>query len=280
MLTGYTLPTGLHKSGKGNPKTSTAACNAAKSHRIPVALAEKSWYVIFSKAPAKSFYTFRTESGVHVLRYFWLRFTKLLFGLILYGLGIVMTMKANLGFAPWDVFHQGTANVFGITIGSASIAIGLVICIVVALAGEKLGLGTILNMLVIGLVVDAALFLGIIPTMNGWIQGVAMMAAGLLVISLASYFYIDSGFGAGPRDSLMVVLERKTGLPVGVCRAIVEGSAVLVGWILGGPVGLGTVLAAFGIGFCIQLVFFLLRFETTRVQHETLQTTLRHFVSR
>ncbi len=202
-----------------------------------------------------------------------------MFGLILFGLGVVMTMKANLGFAPWDVFHQGTANVFGITIGSASIAIGLVICIVVALAGEKLGLGTILNMLVVGLVVDAALFWSIIPAMNGRVQGVAMMTAGFLVISLASYFYIDSGFGAGPRDSLMVVLERKTGLPVGVCRAMVEGSAVFVGWMLGGPVGIGTVLAAFGIGLCIQLVFSLLRFETTRIRHETLQATFRHFTS-
>jgi hypothetical protein len=213
------------------------------------------------------------------LKSFRRRLAKLMFGLILYGIGIVMTMKASLGFAPWDVFHQGTANVFGISIGSASIAVGLVICIIVALAGEKLGLGTILNMLVIGLVVDAALFLGIIPAMQGWIQGIAMMIGGLLVISLASYFYIDSGFGAGPRDSLMVVLERKTGLPVGVCRAVVEGSAVLFGWMLGGPVGLGTVLAAFGIGFCIQLVFSILKFETTRVRHETLQATFRQFFS-
>lgn len=234
--------------------------------------------MVFSKASVFSTATI-SESGARPLRNFWFRFIKLLFGLTLFGLGVVMTMKANLGFAPWDVFHQGTANLFGISIGTAAIAIGFFICVAVALAGEKLGLGTILNMLLIGLVVDGALFLGVIPTMNGWIQGIGMMVAGLFVIALASYFYIDSGFGAGPRDCLMVVLERKSRLPVGLCRVIVEGSAVLFGWMLGGPVGMGTVLAAFGIGFCIQIVFSLLRFETTRVRHETLQTTFRHFIS-
>jgi len=266
--------------GKGESKNIHSGLQCRKITPDPDRSGRKMRICDILRDTGQIIYAFRTESGVHGLRNFWLRFAKLMFGLILYGLGIVMTMKANLGFAPWDVFHQGTANVFGMTIGSASIAIGLIICIIVALAGEKLGLGTILNMLVIGVVVDTTLFLDIIPTMNGWIRGVAMMMAGLLVISLASYFYIDSGFGAGPRDSLMVVLERKTHLPVGVCRAMVEGSAVLVGWFLGGPVGFGTVLAAFGIGFCIQLVFFLLKFETTKVQHETLQTTLRHFVSR
>ncbi len=220
-----------------------------------------------------------SECGARYLTKFWLRFFKLIFGLVLFGLGIVMTMKANLGFAPWDVFHQGVANLFDISIGTASIAVGFLVCVAVALAGEKLGLGTILNMLLIGLVIDATLFLDIIPTMGGLFGGIAMMTAGLFVISLASYFYIDSGFGAGPRDSLMVVLERKTHLPVGLCRTIVEGSTVFTGWLLGGPVGLGTVLAAFGIGFCIQIVFSLFKFETTKIQHETLQTTLRRFVS-
>lgn len=102
-----------------------------------------------------------------------------------------------------------------------------------------------------------------------------MMFAGLFIISLASYFYMGSGFGAGPRDSLMVALERKTGLAVGLCRGIVEGSAVLLGWLLGGPVGLGTVLSAFGIGFCIQVVFRSLGFDARTVQHETLEVTFR-----
>lgn len=206
------------------------------------------------------------------------RFIKLIFGLFLFALGIVMTMNANLGYAPWDVFHKGMSNIMGMSIGNASILLGLVICVVVALANEKLGLGTLLNMVLIGLFLDRILLLEIIPRMDGYPKGFAMMVAGLFVISFGSYFYMGSGFGAGPRDSLMVVLERKTGLPVGVCRALIEASAVLFGWLMGGPVGLGTVLAAFGIGFCIQTTFSLLKFKTTDIRHETLRETLGFFM--
>ncbi len=122
---------------------------------------------------------------------------------------------------------------------------------------------------------DRILALNVIPAMGGFVSGAVMMLIGLFTISFASYFYIGSGFGAGPRDSLMVAIERKTGLAVGISRGIIEGSAVLVGWLLGGPVGLGTVLAAFGISFCIQAVFSLLKFKTTLVKHETLGVTLQ-----
>ncbi|MEA3508773.1 MAG: hypothetical protein U9R40_07645 [Synergistota bacterium] len=203
------------------------------------------------------------------------RLAGLNFGLFLFSLGIVMTINANLGFAPWDVFHKGMANVFGISIGIASILLGLVICVVVALAGEKLGLGTLLNMFLIGALLDLILYLEWVPVMHGAVSGALMMTAGLFVISLGSFFYMGSGFGAGPRDSLMVVLERKTGLSVGVCRAGLESAAVLFGWMMGGPVGLGTVMAAFGIGLCIQATFSALRFKTTDVKHETLAETVK-----
>lgn len=200
---------------------------------------------------------------------------KLLFGLFLYALGIVITMKANLGFAPWEVFHQGVSNTIGLSIGKVSILTGFVICILVVLSGEKLGLGTILNMFLIGIFMDMILGLDVIPQMKGIISGVLMMFTGLFTISFASYFYIGSAFGAGPRDSLMVTIERKTGLAVGISRGIIEGSAVLIGWFLGGPVGLGTILGALGISFCIQIVFSLMKFETTRIKHETLGATLQ-----
>jgi uncharacterized membrane protein YczE len=207
------------------------------------------------------------------------RLGELLFGLFLFALGIVVTMKANLGFGPWEVFHQGVSLKIGLSIGNVSILTGLLICVLVVLAGEKLGLGTLLNMVLIGLFMDRILALGVIPRMESFLPGLFMMFAGLFIISFASYFYIGSGFGAGPRDSLMVALERKTGMAVGLCRGIVEGSAVLAGWFLGGPVGLGTVLAAFGIGFCIQVVFRLLRFDAKAVRHETLDVTFRNLAS-
>jgi len=209
------------------------------------------------------------------MKVFYLRLLKLLFGLFLYALGIVITLKASIGYAPWEVFHVGLAKTTGISIGNASIAAGLVIGIAAVLLGEKLGLGTILNMILIGIFLDIILEFNFIPSAAGLLQGLPMLIAGLFIISLASYFYIGSGFGAGPRDSLMVALTRKTKLPVGLCRGTIEILAVLVGWRLGGLVGIGTLISAFAIGFCIQTTFRLLKFDATRVRHETLDATFK-----
>lgn len=209
------------------------------------------------------------------MKIFYLRLLKLLFGLFLYALGIVITLKASIGYAPWEVFHVGLAKTTGISIGNASIAAGLVIGIAAVLLGEKLGLGTILNMILIGIFLDIILEFNFIPSAAGLLQGLPMLIAGLFMISLASYFYISSGFGAGPRDSLMVALTRKTKLPVGLCRGTIEILAVLVGWRLGGLVGIGTLISAFAIGFCIQTTFRLLKFDATRVRHETLDATFK-----
>ena len=211
-----------------------------------------------------------------VVKYYLVRLGSLLLGLFLFAFGIVLTLKANIGYAPWDVLHSGVSELTGISFGIVSILIGILICFIVVAVGEKLGLGTILNMVLIGAFIDVLLGSNLIPTMHVFFPGLIVLVIGLFVISLGSYFYIKAGFGAGPRDYLMVVIRRKTHLPVGVCRGLVEGSAVLAGWALGGPIGSGTVLAAFGISFCIQTVFSLLKFEATSIQHETLGMTLRN----
>ncbi|NCA79963.1 MAG: hypothetical protein EOM76_07250 [Sphingobacteriia bacterium] len=204
------------------------------------------------------------------------RLAKLIAALFLYALGIVITMKANLGFAPWEVFHWGVAKTFGASIGTISILTGLIICVIVIVMGEKLGLGTILNMILIGVFMDLFLWLNFIPQMNGLISGIIVMITGLFTIAFGTYFYISAGFGAGPRDSLMVAIKRKSGLSVGLSRGILEVSVVLTGWLLGGPVGIGTVLAAFGMAFCIQIVFTLMKFDSTTITHETLDVTAKY----
>lgn len=203
------------------------------------------------------------------------RFIRLSFGLFLYALGIVMTINANIGYAPWDVFHVGLANSVGLSIGVASILTGVVIVLISWLLGEKLGLGTILNMLLIGVFLDIIMALKVIPKLDHVILGTFMMIGGLFVIALASYFYIGAAFGAGPRDSLMVALTRKTGLSVGICRGSIELMAVVIGWRMGGKLGLGTILSALAIGFCVQMTFKWLKFDATRVKHETLDKTFR-----
>jgi len=201
------------------------------------------------------------------------RLLRLLFGLFLYSVGIVLTIKAHIGYAPWDVFHAGLAKVSGLSFGLASIVAGLAIVLLGLLLREKIGLGTVLNMVLIGIFLDW--LLPLVPQSGNWLAGIAMMLAGLFIISLASFFYLSSGFGAGPRDSLMVALTRKTRLPVGLIRGSIELLAVLGGWAMGGLFGPGTLFFALAIGACLQLTFRLLRFDPTLVRHQNLLETFR-----
>jgi uncharacterized membrane protein YczE len=212
-----------------------------------------------------------------VMRNILLRLGKLVLGLFLYALGIVLTIKANIGYGPWEVFHAGLGKTAGISIGNASIAVGLAIIFVTLLMGEKIGLGTVLNMVLIGFFLDLLLSVNFIPVVGNAVLAILTLVAGLYVISIGSYFYIGSGFGAGPRDGLMVALARKIKLPIGVIRSVIELTATILGWMLGGMVGIGTVLAGFAIGFCIQSTFGLLRFDPMKVAHATLRDSYGEF---
>jgi len=202
------------------------------------------------------------------------RLVRHLVGLSLYALGIALTLRAHVGYAPWDVFHTGLAAALGVSIGVASILTGLAVVLAALALGERIGLGTLGNMALIGLMLDLVLASCLVPLANGPLAGAAMMIAGLFVIAFATYLYMSSGFGSGPRDGLMVALTRKTKLPIGFVRALIEIAAVLVGWRLGGLVGWGAVAAALGAGLCIQLTFALLRFDAKAIRHESLQESL------
>jgi len=202
-----------------------------------------------------------------------IRIFDMLTGLFLYALGIIISLKANVGYAPWEVFHVGLADTIGLSLGITTIIAGIVIVIIVTLLGEKLGLGTISSMLLTGVFIDIILLINIIPAANNKITGFVMLIIGLFIISVGSYFYIKSGFGAGPRDNLMVVLARKTRIPVGICRFIIELLVTLIGWKLGGMVWIGTVISVAAIGFCIQITFRMFRFDVTSVKHESLTDT-------
>ncbi|NMB04176.1 MAG: hypothetical protein GX978_06445 [Tissierellia bacterium] len=208
------------------------------------------------------------EAGVK--KNFWVRLIKLIFGLFLHGLGIVMQIQANIGYAPWDVLHTGLATTIGVTIGQASIAVGLALLFVNSILKEPLGLGTVLNMLLVGIFVDLILMTGLIPQMDHLISGIALLIIGLIVLAFGVYFYIGSGFGAGPRDTLMVALNRRLRIPVGLARTSIEMTALVIGWLLGGMVGIGTIMAVFLIGLILQVLFDWLRFDPKQIQHEKL----------
>ncbi len=208
------------------------------------------------------------------------RLMDMVIGLILYALGIVILINANIGYAPWEVFHVGLADATGMTIGVASIVAGFVIVIIVTVMGEKLGLGTIASMVLTGVFIDVIILLDVIPVMGNFAIGVLMLIAGMFILSFGSYFYIKSAFGVGPRDNLMVVLARKTKIPIGICRGVVELTVTLIGWILGGMVGIGTVISVVAIGACIQITFGAVKFDVEGVKHETLGATFSRLTAK
>jgi len=199
------------------------------------------------------------------------RIFKLNSGLFFVALGITMTIKAHIGYGPWEVFHAGLAETFGISMGLASILDGLAIGIIIVLAGEKIGIGTILNMIMIGLWID--LIMPLLKEQATIKEGVIFLLMGLFVISYGLYFYMSAGLGAGPCDSLMVAITKRTKAPIGSCRGSMELVAVILGWSLGGMIGPGTVIAAVGLGITIQVTFKLLRFDATHIRHETIRDT-------
>ena len=207
------------------------------------------------------------------MKAFLIRILRLLFGTFLFALGIILTIKADIGYAPWEVFHVGLALTMRISLGVASIIAGVVIVAFVSVCGEKIGIGTLTSMVVTGIFIDLIDKLDIIPMAESLIPGIAMLISGMLVISVGTFFYINSAFGVGPRDNLMVVLNRKTKLPVGVCRSFVELAVTLTGWFLGGKVGIGTVISVIGMGVCIQIVFAIFRFKAAEIEHESLKQT-------
>ena len=193
---------------------------------------------------------------------------RLFIGLFLYAVGIVFTINANLGLAPWDVFHQGISRLSGITMGQASILVGLVIVIVDWAFGEKVGIGTICNMLFIGIFIDILMLNNLIPVFSNLIAKVIMMLLGMFIIGIASYFYIGAGLGSGPRDGMMVALTKKTGKSVRFVRNSIEFTAVVIGYFLGGTVGIGTLVMVVAGGYFVQFAFKIFKFDVKAVDHQ------------
>ena len=184
---------------------------------------------------------------------FWLRFLQLQAGLILYGVSIALMLRANLGLEPWGVFHEGVALRAGWSFGTVTIVVGAFVLLLWLPLRQKPGVGTICNIVMIGLAVDASLWF--VTTPDGYLARFAMLTSGIVLCGAAAGAYIGAGLGPGPRDGLMTGLVRVTGLSIRLVRTLIELAVLAAGWLLGGTVGLGTVLFAVAIGWPIQ--FFL-----------------------
>jgi uncharacterized membrane protein YczE len=180
------------------------------------------------------------------------RTSALLIGLTGYGFSMALMVRAGLGLDPWDVFHQGLAGRTGTTIGIASAVVGVAVLLAWIPLRNRPGVGTVANVIVIAVTVDAGMAL--LPTPESLPVRVAMMLGAVVLNGLSTVLYIGAGMGPGPRDGLMTGLVARTGLSVRLVRTSIEATVLAVGWLLGGTVGVGTVVYALGIGPLVQLI--------------------------
>jgi uncharacterized membrane protein YczE len=180
------------------------------------------------------------------------RLGQLYAGLVLYGVSMALQIRAGLGLDPWDVFHQGVAEHTGLSFGSVVIVTGVVVLLAWVPLRQRPGIGTVSNVIVIGIAVDVALAL--LPAAGSDPVALAMLLAGVGLNGVASGAYIGAGLGPGPRDGLMTGLVARTGGSIRVVRTSIEVAVLAVGVALGGTVGLGTVLYAFSIGPLVHVL--------------------------
>ena len=182
-------------------------------------------------------------------------FFFLCFGLALFGLGEGLLIVSFTGASPWSVLAQGISLNVNLSIGTITLLISIGVLILWIPLGQKPGMGTIFNALIIALMID--LCIKFVPTPSNYTYQLILAIISVLTVGIGGGIYLVSNLGAGPRDGLMIGLQKNTNLPIAVVRATLEISVVSIGWYLGGTVGIGTLLFAFGIGPCVALGLFL-----------------------
>ena len=180
------------------------------------------------------------------------RLPGLIAGLLLFGIGIAFMAEAGMGLGPWEVFHQGIARQLGVQLGTVSIVLGIPILLAWYPLGERPGVGTVLNIVLIGTATNVAM--GVLPTVVGQPQQLLVMLLGVVTIAAGSGLYLASDLGPGPRDGLMTGLHFRFGWSIRRARTAVELTVLVLGFLAGGTIGLGTVVFALGIGPLVQVM--------------------------
>lgn len=185
------------------------------------------------------------------------RLSQLYVGLVLYGVSCGLYIQTGLGADPWDVFHLGIAQTFSLSVGHVIIITGALVLLLWIPLRQRPGLGTLSNVLILGLAADATLAL--MPPLTSLITCWLVLIFAVILNAIATVMYICAGFGPGPRDGLMTGLHRRTGWSLRLIRTSIEVTVLLIGWSLGGNFGIGTIVYALAIGPMIQ--FFLPWFQ-------------------
>lgn len=195
--------------------------------------------------------------------------------LFINGLGVFLTIHANLGAGPWDVLNIGLSKTFGIAYGNASITVSLIILLIDILMKEPIGIAMFIDAFTVGKAVDFFDHLGVIPAPAALPGKLLMIFTGLVIIGYTQGLYMRASLGCGPRDTLLVGLAKIfKSIPIGAVSIGMLTLATFVGWLLGGPVGIGTLICAFCAGPIMQGCFRLISFDATLIRHQSLPESI------
>lgn len=202
-------------------------------------------------------------------------------GIMIYAFGVVLTIKANVGLAPWDVFFIAVSGKLGVSYGTVAIPANILILGGALLLREKIGVATVLDTVLSGLFVDFFTLTLDFENPTSYVARYALLFAGMIVMSLAIFIYMNAAIGCGPKDSLMVgVGKRLKKIPVGFARVFIDATILAIGFIIDPTLaGVGTAVVAFGFGLIMVAVFALIKFEPKRIVHENIITSFKNFFS-
>lgn len=196
--------------------------------------------------------------------------------LFINGFGVYLTIQANIGAGPWDVLNLGLSKSLGILYGTASIAVSYGILGIDILMKEPIGVAMFIDAFVVGKAVDLFNKLNVVPACDSPVKGIFIMLIGLTIMAYTQYAYMAAALGCGPRDTLLVALTKRfSRFPIGAISIGLLSAATFIGWLLGGPVGIGTIVCAFGTGPIMQLAFKSVKFDAAKIRHQRLGETLK-----
>lgn len=196
--------------------------------------------------------------------------------LVINGFGVYLTIHASIGAGPWDVLHLGLAKTFGIPYGNTSITVSVIILIIDIIMREPIGIAMFIDAFTVGKAVDFFDKLNFVPQASTLPGSIAMMFVGLTIMGYTQFLYMRSALGCGPRDTLLVGLAKIfRRIPIGAVSIALLSTATFVGWLLGGPVGIGTLICAFCAGPIMQFAFRTVRFDATGIRHQRLSDSVK-----
>ena len=210
-----------------------------------------------------------------------LQWVRIVFGLFVFSFGVHLTIYANIGLAPWDCLGMGISYHTPLNYGLSMTVMAVIILIIDILLGERIGYGTIIDALLTGNFIQMFNSLNPIPENDNLWLGIAIMIFGLAFMAIGMLIYMKGAQGCGPRDALLIGLgKRMSKIPIGIVEILLWSVVLLVGWLLGGPVGVGTLISTFGAGIVMQLIYNALHFEPRKIVHRDIFEVTRELMKK